>query len=161
MGIAITQEQQDLAAAVRGWAARHVPPDRVRALLDAPPRTGERPAWWDGLAAAGLLAPHLEGGTLLDLAVVVEEAARAALPGPFLPSSLASALLDRAGAAELAAALSAGTRIGAVALGPGTLTAAPAPGGGHLLDGLAPPVLGAGEADLVLLAAATPAGTRW
>ncbi|MFD0721445.1 acyl-CoA dehydrogenase family protein [Streptomyces globosus] len=161
MGIAITQEQQDLAAAVRGWAARHVPPDRVRALLDAPPGTGERPAWWDGLAAAGLLAPHLEGGTLLDLAVVVEEAARAALPGPFLPSSLASALLDRAGAAELAAALAAGTRIGAVALGPGTLTAAPAPGGGHLLDGLAPPVLGAGEADLVLLAAATPAGTRW
>ncbi|MFD0267390.1 acyl-CoA dehydrogenase family protein [Streptomyces sp. NPDC127106] len=153
MGIAITKEQGDLAEAVRGWAARTVPPEEVRKLLDGPPRTGVRPAWWDALAAAGLLAPHLDGGTLPDLAVAVEEAARAALPGPYLPGVLASVLLQRAGAAGLAGALADGTRIGAVALGPGGLTATPTPGGGHLLDGLAPPVLGAGEADLVLLAA--------
>ncbi|MFD7627669.1 acyl-CoA dehydrogenase family protein [Streptomyces sp. NPDC059851] len=159
MGIAITQEQRDLAEAVRGWAARTVPPEEVRKLLDGPPRTGVRPAWWDALAASGLLAPHLDGGTLLDLAVAVEEAARAALPGPYLGSALASVLLQRAGAAGLAGALADGTRIGAVALGPGDLVATPAPGGGYLLDGLAPPVLGAGEADLVLLAAA-PAGDR-
>ncbi|MEU9003358.1 acyl-CoA dehydrogenase family protein [Streptomyces sp. NPDC048551] len=155
MGIGITQEQRELADAVRGWAGRAVPPEEVRKLLDTPPRTGVRPAYWDGLAAAGLLAPHLEGGTLLDLAVVVEEAARAALPGPFLPSALASVLLDRAGAEPLDG------RIGAVALGPGSLTAVAVEGGGHLLDGLAPPVLGAGEADLVLLAAETAHGTRW
>ncbi|MFD8979036.1 acyl-CoA dehydrogenase [Streptomyces sp. NPDC059564] len=155
MGIGITQEQRELADAVRGWVARAVPPEEVRKLLDVPPQAGARPGYWDGLAAAGLLAPHLEGGTLLDLAVVVEEAARAALPGPFLPSALASVLLDRAGAQPLDG------RVGAVALGPGSLTAVAVEGGGYLLDGTAPPVLGAGEADLVLLAAEAAHGTRW
>ncbi|MFG2750412.1 acyl-CoA dehydrogenase [Streptomyces xanthophaeus] len=154
MGIGITQEQRELAEAVRGWVARAVPPEEVRKLLDTPPQTGSRPAYWDGLAASGLLEPHLDGGTLLDLAVVVEEAARAALPGAYLPSALASVLLDRAGAEPL------GGRVGAVALGPGDLTAV-AVEGGYLLDGTAPPVLGAGEADLVLIAAETAHGTRW
>ncbi|MFG2980176.1 acyl-CoA dehydrogenase [Streptomyces sp. NPDC048258] len=155
MGIGITQEQRELAEAVRGWVARAVPPEEVRKLLDTPPQTGARPAYWDAMTAQALLEPHLEGGTLLDLAVVVEEAARAALPGAFLPSALASVLLDRAGAEPLSG------RVGAVALGPGTLTAVAVEGGGHLLDGLAPPVLGAGEADLVLLAAEAAHGTRW
>ncbi|MEU9720930.1 acyl-CoA dehydrogenase family protein [Streptomyces sp. NPDC047976] len=155
MGIGITQEQRELADAVRGWVARAVPPEEVRKLLDAPPQAGARPGYWDGLAASGLLAPHLEGGTLLDLAVVVEEAARAALPGPFLPSALASVLLDRAGAEPLDA------RVGTVALGAGGVTAVAAEGGGWRLDGVAPPVLGAAEADLVLLAAETDGGTRW
>ncbi|MBT2458399.1 acyl-CoA dehydrogenase [Streptomyces sp. ISL-86] len=155
MGIGITQEQRELAEAVRGWVARAVPPEEVRKLLDTPPQAGARPAYWDALADSGLLAPHLEGGTLLDLAVVVEEAARAALPGAYLPSVLASVLLDRAGAEGL------GGRVGAVALGPGTMTAVAVEGGGHLLDGIAPPVLGAGEADLVLLAAEAAHGTRW
>ncbi|MFD7555417.1 acyl-CoA dehydrogenase [Streptomyces sp. NPDC059835] len=155
MGIGITAEQRDLAEAVRGWVARAMPPEEVRKLLDTPPQTGTRPAYWDAMAAQGLLEPHLEGGTLLDLAVVVEEAARGALPGAYLPSALASVLLDRAGADPLAG------RVGAVALGPGTLTAVAVEGGGYLLDGLAPPVLGAGEADLVLLAAEAAHGTRW
>ncbi|KOU16752.1 MULTISPECIES: acyl-CoA dehydrogenase [Streptomyces] len=155
MGIGITQEQRELAEAVRGWVARVSPPEEVRKLLDSPPRTGVRPGYWDALTASGLLEPHLEGGTLLDLAVVVEEAARGALPGAYLPSALASVLLDRAGAEPLSG------RVGAVALGPGTLTAVATEGGGHLLDGLAPPVLGAGEADLVLLAAEAAHGTRW
>ncbi|MET9607104.1 acyl-CoA dehydrogenase family protein [Streptomyces sp. NPDC006512] len=155
MGIGITGEQRELAEAVRGWVARAVPPEEVRKLLDTPPRTGVRPAYWDGLAEAGLLAPHLEGGTLLDLAVVVEEAARAALPGAFLPSALASVLLDRAGAEPLDG------RVGAVALGPGSLTAVAVEGGGYLLEGAAPPVLGAGEADLVVLAAETAHGSVW
>ncbi|MFD6470699.1 acyl-CoA dehydrogenase [Streptomyces goshikiensis] len=155
MGIGITQEQRELADAVRGWLARTVPPEEVRKLLDAPPRTGTRPAYWDALTASGLLTPHLDGGTLLDLAVVVEEAARAALPGGYLPSALASVLLDRAGAPPLDG------RTAAVALGPGGMTAVAVEGGGHLLDGAAPPVLGAGEADLVLLAAEAAHGTCW
>ncbi|MCX5608186.1 MULTISPECIES: acyl-CoA dehydrogenase [unclassified Streptomyces] len=155
MGIGITQEQRELAEAVRGWVARAVPPEEVRKLLDTPPQTGARPAYWDAMTAQGLLEPHLEGGTLLDLAVVVEEAARAALPGAYLPSALASVLLDRAGAQPLDG------RVGAVALGPGSLTAVAVEGGGYLLDGTAPPVLGAGEADLVLLAAEAAHGTRW
>ncbi|MFI5636712.1 acyl-CoA dehydrogenase [Streptomyces goshikiensis] len=155
MGIGITREQRELADAVRGWVARTVPPEEVRKLLDTPPRTGTRPAYWDALTESGLLTPHLDGGTLLDLAVVVEEAARAALPGGYLPSALASVLLDRAGAPPLDG------RTAAVALGPGAMTAVAVEGGGHLLDGAAPPVLGAGEADLVLLAAEAAHGTRW
>ncbi|WP_424213979.1 acyl-CoA dehydrogenase [Streptomyces sp. BI20] len=162
MGIGTTTEHAELAAAVRGWATRHAPPEETRKLLDAPPAApGTRPAHWDALAGSGLLAPHLDGGTLLDLAVVLEEAARAALPGPLLPTALASVLLDRAGRPELAGELAEGTRIGAVALGPGTLTAVTVEGGGLLLDGLAPPVLGADAADLLLLQATAADGTRW
>ncbi|MFD9072254.1 acyl-CoA dehydrogenase family protein, partial [Streptomyces lasiicapitis] len=125
MGIGITPEQRELAAAVRGWAARDAPPETVRKLLDAAPGTGGAPAHWDGLAAQGLLGVHLPeeygggGGSLLDLAVVLEEAARAALPGPYAANALAAAVLHRAGARELAADLASGVRVGAVALGAG------------------------------------------
>lgn len=167
MGIGITQEQRELAAAVRGWTARAVPPEEIRKLLDAPPPgTGARPGHWDGLAEQGLLAVHLPeeygggGGDLVDLAVALEEAGRAALPGPYLASSLASAVLHRAGAHALAADLASGARIGAVALGAGTLTAVSV-ADGHLLDGTAPPVLCGADADLLILAAESARGTRW
>lgn len=177
MGIGITEEHRELARAVRGWLARAVPPGEVRSLLDAdaPACPGARPAHWDGLAEQGLLGIHLPeaygggGGDLLDLAVVLEEAGRAALPGPYLASALASAVLHASGAGdalhapgagELVRGLAAGRRIGAVALGPGTLTAV-AREDGHLLDGEPPPVLSGVEADLLLLPAASATGTRW
>ncbi|MGW2232195.1 acyl-CoA dehydrogenase family protein, partial [Streptomyces formicae] len=154
MGIGITHEQRELASAVRGWIARAVPPEERRALLDEPESyRGGRPGYWDGLAEQGLLGVHLPeecgggGGDLLDLAVVLEEAALAALPGPYAASSLAAALLHRAGAHDLAAGLADGTRIGAVALGPGTLTAVSVPDG-YVLDGAAPPVLSGGLDEL-------------
>ncbi|MFD4718507.1 acyl-CoA dehydrogenase [Streptomyces sp. NPDC058423] len=159
--IAITHEQRALADSVRRWLARAVPPEEVRKLLDAPASGGEeRPPYWDGAAQQGLLGVHLPeergggGGTLLDLAVVLEEAGRAALPGPYLPNVLASAVLERTGRPDLAAALADGRRIGAVALGAGGLTAtATAAGGDRLLDGTALPVLGGADADLLVLAA--------
>ncbi|MFD8739387.1 acyl-CoA dehydrogenase [Streptomyces sp. NPDC059618] len=97
MGIAVTPEQRELAESVRGWIARAVPAGEVRKLLDSP--GAGRPPFWDALAAQGLLAVHLPeglgggGGDLVDLAVVVEEAARAALPGPFVANALAAAVL--------------------------------------------------------------------
>ncbi|MGW2784627.1 acyl-CoA dehydrogenase [Streptomyces populi] len=180
MGIAVTPEQGELAEAVRGWIARAVPPEEVRKLLDAP--GGGRPPFWDALAAQGLLAVHLPeacgggGGDLVDLAVVVEEAARAALPGPFLANVLASAVLaaelaggtgERGEAAGLARmperaglvrALGCGERIGAVAFGAGTLTAR-AVDGGYVLDGTAPPVLSGADADVLVLVARRDEGT--
>ncbi|MGW0933845.1 acyl-CoA dehydrogenase [Streptomyces sp. NPDC002666] len=191
MGIGITEEHRELAQAVRGWLARAVPPGEIRKLLDAdaPAAPGARPAYWEGLAEQGLLGIHLSeaygggGGDLLDLAVVLEEAGRAALPGPYLASALASAVLHEAvpheavpdvsgvlveavphasgaGAGELVRALADGTRIGAVAFGPGTLTAVEREDG-HLLDGELPPVLSGAEADLLLLPAASATGPRW
>ncbi|NUL06835.1 acyl-CoA dehydrogenase family protein [Streptomyces lunaelactis] len=162
MGIGITHEQRALAESVRGWLARAVPPEEVRKLLDAPGAEVGRPGYWDGAAEQGILGLHLAekygggGGTVLDLAVVLEETGRAALPGPYLPSVLACAVLARAGRGDLAAALAGGERIAAVALGPGTLTATGTPDG-FRLDGTAPPVLGGGQADLLVL----ETGTGW
>lgn len=188
MGIGITEEHRELAQAVRGWLARSVPPGEIRKILDAdaptatgarpenpdadaPTTTGVRPGYWEGLAEQGLLGIHLPeeygggGGGPLDLAVVLEEAGRAALPGPFLASALASAVLHASaprtpGTDELLRDLAAGRRIGAVALGPGSLTAVEQEDG-HLLDGELPPVLSAAGADLLLLPAASVTGTRW
>ncbi|MFI8432631.1 acyl-CoA dehydrogenase [Streptomyces sp. NPDC079020] len=179
MGIGITEEHRDVAQAVRGCLARAVPPEEIRKILDAqaPPIPGARPAHWERLVEQGLPGIHLPeeygggGGGLLDLAVVLEEAAHASLPGPYLASALTAAVLAGAGAAagtaapgaergELVRALATGARIGALALAPGTLTAV-ADGEGHLLDGTAPPVLSGAEADLLLLPAATADGLRW
>ncbi|MDI3419948.1 acyl-CoA dehydrogenase [Streptomyces luteolus] len=165
--IGTTEEQGELAYAVRGWVARSVPPEETRKLLDAPSGATGRPAYWAGLAEQGLLAPHLPeeygggGGDLVDLAVVLEEAAKASLPGPYLANALALTVLHRAaGQDELVRQLAAGERIGAAALGAGTLTAV-AEGDGYVLDGTAPPVLSGGEADLLLLAAESATGTVW
>ncbi|MFB7997929.1 acyl-CoA dehydrogenase [Streptomyces sp. NPDC056002] len=166
MGIAITQEQEELSDAVRGWLARAVPPEEVRKLLDAPAAPAGRPARWDGLAGQGLLGLHLPeeygggGGDLVDLAVVLEEAGRAALPGPFAANAAASLVLRHAEARGLAASVASGDRIGAVALGTGTLTAVTV-SDGLVLDGTAPPVLSGGDADLLLLAAESATGTVW
>ncbi|WP_328772031.1 acyl-CoA dehydrogenase [Streptomyces sp. NBC_00286] len=159
--IGITREQRELAEAVRGWIARAVPPEEVRKLLDSP---GEgRPPYWDALVAQGLLGMQLPeaygggGGDVLDLAVVVEEAARAALPGPYAPTLIASLVLLRAGtdeAEELLRALASGERVAAVAFGAGSMTAVSREGGGYLLDGTAPPVLSGADADLLILPAA-------
>ncbi|MFJ9318881.1 acyl-CoA dehydrogenase [Streptomyces globisporus] len=192
-GIGITEEHRALAHSVRGRLARAAPPGEVRELLDAgsPAAPGARPAHWKALVAQGLTGIHLPegygggGGGLLDLAVVLEEAAYASLPGPYLATTLTSAVLHQAVAAEAGASaarrssgagggatvtaetpagvlreLAAGDRTAALALAPGTLTATPAEGG-HRLDGTAPPVLSADAADLLLLPAATPDGERW
>ncbi|MGI5257530.1 acyl-CoA dehydrogenase [Streptomyces angustmyceticus] len=167
MGIGITPEHRDLADAARGWAARAVPPEEVRKLLDGAHGRRERPPYWDQLAAQGLLGLHLPeadgggGGDLLDLAVVLEELGRAAFPGPYLPTTLAAELLHRDGAHRpLVRALAAGERLAAVALGPGTLTAE-AHADGYVLDGTAPPVLAGADADLIVLPARTATDTVW
>ncbi|CAM5572855.1 putative acyl-CoA dehydrogenase FadE [Streptomyces narbonensis] len=165
MGIAITHEQRELARSVRGWLTRAVPPEEVRKHLDVPGAAAGRPAYWDAAVGQGLLGLHLPeeygggGGGLGDLAVVVEEAARALLPGPYLPSVLAAEVLHRAGRQDLAASIASGERIAAVALGgTGSLTAVRT-ASGWLLDGTSPPVLGGGQAGLVILRAATADGS--
>ncbi|TDB89322.1 acyl-CoA dehydrogenase [Actinomadura sp. KC216] len=164
MGIGLTEEHEALADSVRGFAERNVPAAAVRAALDA----GEeaRPGFWRSLADQGLLGLHLaeehggQGYGLLELAIVVEELGRAAAPGPFLPTVLASAVIGTSGnpkaRAELLPALADGSRTGAVALD-GALTAR-RDGDALLVSGTFGTVLGAGLADVLVLPVE---GDRW
>src|SRR6201987_2972246 len=115
MVLAVTAEQEDLSDAVSRFAARHAPIDKTRAAFDSI-AAGELPAWWEEFTAHGFHAVHLpesaggQGGTLGDLACVIETAAAALLPGPVLSTAAASAGGGSAddSAASLLAELSAG-----------------------------------------------------
>src|SRR5215470_16198560 len=128
MGIGLTEEHEALADAVRGWIERNAPVGVVRATLDAEEES--RPAFWPGLAEQGLLGLHVpeeyggQGAGLLELAVALEALGAGVVPGPFLPTVLASAALLAAdesvkARAELLPGLADGSTIGALALATG------------------------------------------
>ncbi|GGT56238.1 acyl-CoA dehydrogenase [Actinomadura citrea] len=154
MTIGLTEEHRDLRDAVRAFASRQVTPAAVRAAVDA--EREQAPAFWDDLAAQGLLGLHLPEGAggagygLVELAVVLEELGRAVAPGPFLPTVLASAVLDRAGHTEHLPSLADGSTVGAVGLDAGTLSLSRA-GGEITVTGTSGPVLGAPRADVLVL----------
>src|ERR1700733_304511 len=141
MGLAVTEEHQALAESVRGWAERNAGRETLRAAADgtdgdaADPQGGgsqTAASLHAGLAGQGLLGLHLpesqdgQGYGLTELAVAVAELGAALLPGGFLPTVLASAVLAAAGAdGKLVAGLANGTKTGAVSLAAGmTATAA-------------------------------------
>lgn len=171
MAIGLTEEHDALRDSVRGWAERHVPGEAKRAAGDGAAGSagygGRRPAFWSGLAAQGLLGVHLpeehggQGFGLLELAVVAEELGRALVPGPFLPTVLASAVLARSSgpAAGELPALADGNRTAAVTLA-AELRATPDGRGGYRVSGQTGPVLGAAHADLLVLAAASAGDGR-
>ena len=115
MALAITTEQEQLADAVTQFAARHAPLDKTRAAFDSI-AAGELPSWWEDFTAHGFAAVHIQeesggqGGTLADMACVVEAAAAALLPGPLLSTATAGAVAALAGpaAAPLLTDLAAG-----------------------------------------------------
>src|SRR5579875_1795986 len=175
MALAVTEEHQALAESVRGWAERNAGPSVVRAAVDAADAGTAHYAetLQPGLAAQGLLGLHLpegqggQGFGLAELAVAVAELGRGLLPGGYLPTVLASAVLAAAGAdAKLVTSLADGTRSGAVSLATG-VTAAPVPRAGDagagavVLTGSCAPVLGGALADLVVLPAAGETGEIW
>jgi alkylation response protein AidB-like acyl-CoA dehydrogenase len=110
------------------------------------------------MADLGWLGIHLpeeyggSGGGLLELAVVLDELGRQVAPGPFLPTVLASAVIDQCGTTEqkerLLPGLADGTRTAALGLGTPDLTLADG-----TLQGGAGTVLGGAGADLILLRA--------
>ena len=176
MSLALNGEHVELAQAVRGWAARNCPRETIRAAADSPGPAPADPARYaavlaPSLAAQGLLGLHLpedcggQGYGLPELAIAVEELGRALVPGGFLPTVLASALLAAAGApadggGKLLAGLADGSRSAAVALATG-LTARPGPDGGFTVTGTTTPVAGAALADLLILPAQAPGGEIW
>ncbi|HVV24496.1 MAG TPA: acyl-CoA dehydrogenase family protein [Pseudonocardiaceae bacterium] len=160
MSIATTDEQQALGNAIREWATAAGTVAAVRAQ-----ETGStwRPLWTDLASSIGLFAVGVPdelggaGGDLVDVAVAVEQAAAALVPGPVLPTAVVGQVLaaDPASpvAKEFLPLIAAGTATFGVAL-PGVLTSADTPDGGILISGDAGL---ASEADHLLLSA----GGRW
>src|SRR5438105_11482025 len=86
MDFAFSQEQEMLRRSARDFLAKECPPKVVRKLMEEP--DAYDPALWAKIAGLGWTAlgiPEQYGGvgTFLDLIVVLEEAGRALLPGPF------------------------------------------------------------------------------
>src|SRR5215468_3012550 len=165
MALALTEEHLALAELVRGWAGRAAPAEAIRAAVadgdgGAALYTGTlRPA----LAGQGLLGLHLpeslggQGYGLPELAIALEELGRALLPGAFLPTVLASAILYGAGAEALNGLvkdMAGGTLTGAVGFAPGIRATAAGTTGTLVIDGACGPVTGAGLADVLILPAA-------
>jgi alkylation response protein AidB-like acyl-CoA dehydrogenase len=179
MTLALTEEHLALAESVRGWAGHAAPAPVVRSAVDAEDHGAAlyRDTLRPGLAAQGLLGLHLpealggQGAGLPELAVAAEELARALVPGSYLPTVLAGAVLadaidaaaDGADTSELESLvkeLAAGTLTAAVGLGPG-LSAAPGDGGALVIDGTCGPVTGASLADLLILPTGQGEAQAW
>jgi hypothetical protein len=157
MSIAITDPHRELTDVARSFLDANKARAAARDLLEATDEV--RPAFWDDLAALGWLGLHLpeaSGGSgygLAELVVVLEELGRANAPGPFLPTVIASTVIARTGTdaqqAALLPRLADGSRAAAFATSTvdGAVTR-----DGNAASGEAGLVLGAGLADLVLVA---------
>ncbi len=155
MGIALTDDHRELAEVARAFLTSQKARWAARSLLDAADES--RPPFWQNLVELGWLGLHVEeehGGSgfgLPELVVVVEELGRAVAPGPFVPTVIASAVVAKNGSAEQKSRLLPGLIDGTVTAGIGV--------DGHVrladgvADGDAGIVLGAGLAELLLIAA--------
>ncbi|MGC1738636.1 acyl-CoA dehydrogenase family protein [Mycobacterium sp.] len=117
MATTITDEQLAARELVRGWAAGSGAAAAVRDI-----EQGEPKAWqpvFDGLAGLGLFGVAVPedfggaGGSIEDLSAMVEEAAKALVPGPVATTALATLVVSDP---QLRAALASGERTAGVAL---------------------------------------------
>ncbi|HEV3101108.1 MAG TPA: acyl-CoA dehydrogenase, partial [Candidatus Dormibacteraeota bacterium] len=171
MDFAFSEEQEMLRRSARDFLAKECPPKVVRKLMEAP--DAYDPALWAKIAALGWTAlgiPEEYGGVggFLDLIVVMEEAGRVLMPGPFFATMglAVPALIEAGTEAQKKAAL------GAIASGDAratlaftepsgrwdaggiSITARPS-GGGWVLDGVKLFVPDAENADYTVVAART------
>jgi alkylation response protein AidB-like acyl-CoA dehydrogenase len=164
MPIAITPEHAELADSVRSLVARMVPSDVLHHALETPIATP--PPYWRAAADQGLQGVHLaesvggQGFGIVELAVVLAEFGRGAVPGPFVPSAIASALISAHDPdSKLLDNLASGAVIGAYAL-ESSLTAT-RQGDVLVVRGQARSVPAAAQATLLVLPVATDTGTEW
>jgi alkylation response protein AidB-like acyl-CoA dehydrogenase len=159
--IAITPDQQAVAASLRDWAKQAGPLAAVRRLEPGAAAPAETTYVAD-LAALGVFSIAVPeaaggaGGTLTDLAAALEQLAVALVPGPVMPTALAGLL-----ATTQLPALATGEATAAVALTADRLQAIHAPDDTLHVTGQVGPVLGAGTTSHLLLAAATDQGEAW
>jgi 3-oxochol-4-en-24-oyl-CoA dehydrogenase len=164
MPIAINSEHQDLADSVRSLVARVAPSEVLHAALETP--IDNPPPYWRAAADQGLQGVHLaesvggQGFGVLELAVVLAEFGYGAVPGPFVPSAIASALISAHDPdAKVLADLASGTAIAAYALDAG-LTAT-RQGDSLVIRGEVRAVPAAAEASLLVLPVAIDGGEEW
>ncbi len=125
MDFGFSEEQEMLRDAAKRFLADNCPSKFVRQMMaDA---TAHDPAFWKKLVDLGwpgLLIPESyggQGGSFLDMTVIVEEAGKVLLPGPFFTSALLAApLLIEGGSDEqkknLLPRMAKGEFIGTVAI---------------------------------------------
>jgi alkylation response protein AidB-like acyl-CoA dehydrogenase len=168
MTIALTSDQADLAEAVAGFTARHADVSATRAAFGKI-ASGELQPSWRALVEQRLHAIHLpewaggDGASLVELAVVLEQAAFGLLPGPLLPSVLASELIashaPQALAGRLLPALASGATAASAVAATGLRATRAA--GGWRVTGETAPVPGAASARVLVLGAEAPDGALW
>jgi 3-oxochol-4-en-24-oyl-CoA dehydrogenase len=168
MPIAITPEHQDLADSVRSLVARVAPSEVLHAALETTVETPieNPPAYWQAAAEQGLQGLHLaesvggQGFGILELAVVLAEFGYGAVPGPFVPSVIASALIAAHDAqAKVLAELVSGAAIAAYARDSG-LTATRR-GDTLVIRGEVRAVPAAAQASVLVLPVAIDSGDEW
>lgn len=104
MDFDLSKPQKLLQGSARDFLARECKPARVRELMET--ETAHDEKLWQAIADqgwTGLNIPEEHGGLglgLVELAVVAEEMGRACLPGAFISTLTAAALIERAGSVE-------------------------------------------------------------
>ncbi|MFE9326345.1 acyl-CoA dehydrogenase family protein [Nocardia sp. NPDC052278] len=155
MTIATTDEHKAVQESMRGWAGSVRP---IATMRDEP--TDFWRAYWPGLADFGIFRVAIaeaaggHGGSVADLAVLVEQAAHDLVGGPVLSTALAN--LVTAGA--LAEDMPCGVALDFVV---GDVVSVPVASDELLLTGVWESVLGAASGTSVLLPVQTPDGLRW
>ena len=168
MPIAITPEHKDLADSVRALVERVAPSEVLHEALETP--IPNPPPYWKAAADQGLHGVHLaesvggQGFGILELAVVIAEFGRGAVPGPFVPSVIASALIAAHDPqAKMLGDLASGATIAAYSL-ESSLTAT-RQGDTLVIRGEAHSVPSAAEASVLVLPVAgldpETSGTEW
>ena len=165
MPIGITEEHEALRQSVRSWVSRQGGTGTAREALEAD--SDGLPGLWRDLSGLGWLGLHVQeryggsGYNLSELVVVLEEFGRACLPGPFLPTALAAALVQAGGGRDdVLRSLVEGATIATVDLQPGGLRARRR-GDAWLVRGRTSPLLSGGVADVVVAAVRTSDGDLW
>ncbi|HEY8642626.1 MAG TPA: acyl-CoA dehydrogenase [Candidatus Dormibacteraeota bacterium] len=171
MDFAFSEEQEQLRKEARSFLAKESPTSRVRKVMDSEDAFDE--GLWkklveNGWTALGIPEEHGGFGTFLDLVVVLEEAGRHLLPGPYFSTmGLAVPALLEAGTdaqkKKWLSAIAAGEARGTLALtepsgrwdAEGVGLRASRQGEGWKLDGLKLFVPDAGVADFLVVAART------